>query len=144
MSSEELFRKGLQFLKEDRCLTALTFFERAASAERTPEILSYLGRCIAIERGQTAEAVKLCEEAINQDSQNPVHYLNLGIVYLKDKKKQEAVEIFRKGLSIGDVEDIKILLDSIGTRKKPFFPFLPRENFLNRCFGLLLSRLRLR
>lgn len=144
MTADELFRRGLEQLSEDNRLGALGFFEKAYQLEKRPEIESYLGRLIALERGQITDAVKMCKNAIACDETNPVHYLNLGKVYLKAKRKHEALESFRRGLSYGENEEIHEVLDIIGMRKKPLFPFLSRKNILNKYTGLLLARLKLR
>ena len=144
ISTDEYFKKGLQLLGEANLLGALACFEKAHIREKSPLIQSYLGYCIATERGQIAEALNLCRAAIEVDPHTPEHYLNLGRVYLKAKKKDEAIAELRRGLSFGDNHDIKALLDALGLRRKPVFPFLPRNNFLNRYVGLILSRLRLR
>lgn len=144
MAADELFEKGVSFLKENNPLGALAYFEKAYDIRKTPEVQSYLGFCIAIERGQITEATRLCKDAIEQEPANPVHYLNLGRVYIKEKRKDEAIETLRRGLSFGDNADIRLLLESLGLRKKPVFPFLPRGNFLNKYTGLLLSRFKLR
>jgi tetratricopeptide (TPR) repeat protein len=143
-SAAELFRTGLHLLGEANPLAALSFFEKAYSQEKSPAIQSYLGYCIAAERGQITEALKLCQAAIEADPHNPEHYLNLGRVYLKAKRKDEAIAELRRGLSFGDNRDIRALLEALGLRKKPVFPFLPRNNFLNRYVGLILRRLTLR
>lgn len=144
ISNDEYFKKGLQLLGEANLLGALACFEKANIREKSPLTQSYLGYCIATERGQIAEALNLCQAAIEVDPNNPVHYLNLGRVYLKAKKKDEAIAELRRGLSFGNNQDIKALLERLGLRRKPAFPFLPRNNFLNRYVGLILSRLRLR
>lgn len=144
MTEIELFEKGIAFLKEDNSLGALACFEKAYSIKKLPEIQSYLGFCIAVERGKITEAISLCNNAIAREPNNPVHYLNLGRIYLKTNRKAEAMDVFRKGLSIGDNEEIRVILDSLGTRKKPVFSFLPRDSFLNRYAGLILHRLKLR
>ncbi len=144
MTQEELFKKGLAFLKEDNILGALTCFEKAYGLKKTPEAQSYFGFCIAVERGKITEALDLCRNAISKEPANPVHYLNLGRVYLKAGKKTDAIATLRKGLSFGDNKDIRLVLESLGTRKKSIFPFLTRDNFLNKYIGLILSRLKLR
>jgi len=143
-SADELFRTGLHLLDEANILGALSFFEKAHDREKSPAIQSYLGYCIAAERGQITEALKLCRAAIEEEPGNPEHYLNLGRVYLKAKRKDEAIAELRKGLSFSDNEEIRKLLDCLGLRKKPVFPFLPRNNFLNKYVGLILRRLKLR
>lgn len=144
MTEIELYEKGIAFLKENNPLSALACFEKAYAIKKLPEIQSYLGFCIAVERGKITEALALCNNAIAREPDNPIHYLNLGRIYLKINRKAEAIEAFRKGLSIGDNEDIRLILDSLGTRKKPVFSFLPRDSFLNRYAGLIFHRLKLR
>ena len=144
MTAEALFEKGLGLLRADNSLAALSCFEKAYALKKFPELQSYLGMCIAVERGKITEAVFLCSEAMAQKPDDPVHYLNLGKVYVKAGRKSSAIETLRKGLSFGDNSEIRALLDRIGIRKKPVFSFLPRKHFLNRFTGLLLGRLKLR
>jgi tetratricopeptide (TPR) repeat protein len=144
MTVDELYEKGIAFLRADNPLGALTCFEKAYSLKKLPEIQSYLGLCIAIERGKITDALMLCNEALAKEPNNPVHHLNLGRIYLKAGRKTDAIDTFRKGLSLGNNEDIKLILENLGIRKKPVFPFLPRSNFLNRYAGLLLYKLKLR
>ncbi|MBA4373361.1 MAG: hypothetical protein C0402_10945 [Thermodesulfovibrio sp.] len=141
---DELLRKGAALLKENNPLGALACFEKAYAIEKTPDIQSCLGLCIAKERGKISEGIRLCREAIEQDSGNPLHYLNLGKIYLKAKRKSDCLDVLRKGLSFGDNAEIRELLERIGMRKPPVFTFLPRGHFLNRYAGLIMRRLRLR
>ena len=142
--ADGLLKQGLAFLQENNSLSALACFERAYAVRKTPLVQSYLAVCIATHRGQISEAVSLCLEAIAQEPQETVHYLNLGKVYIKAGKKKEALDILRQGLSRGENPELRELLERIGVRRKPLFPFLSRENFLNRYIGLVLSRLGLR
>ncbi|MBI4691325.1 MAG: tetratricopeptide repeat protein [Nitrospirae bacterium] len=144
MIANELFQKGLALLRDGNALGALVYFEKAYSLAKTPELESYMGFCIASERGKITEAIMLCNDAIAHEPANPVHYLNLGRVYLKADRRSEAIDTFRKGLSLGDNEEIHLVLEKLGIRRKPFLFFLPRGNFLNRYLGLVLHRLRLR
>lgn len=142
--ANELLAKGIALLRADNSLGALACFEKAYGMEKTPVIKSCLGLCIATERGRISEAVRLCLEAIEQDPKNPIHYLNLGKVYLKADRKADCLDVLRKGLSRGDDPEIASLLEIIGRRKPPVFSFLPRRHFLNRYAGLIMRRLRVR
>lgn len=144
MTADELFEKGTALLNDNTPLAALAFFEKAYNIKKTPSIQSYLGMCIALERGKITYGCMLCDEAILQEPGNPVHYLNLGRIYQKAGKRVDAIETFRKGLSFGDNQEIKQILDNMGTRKKLVFPFLPRNNFMNKYTGLMMHRLKLR
>jgi tetratricopeptide (TPR) repeat protein len=142
--AKELFEKGRALLKENNTLAALSCFEKAYDKAKLPAIQSYLGLCLAVERGQVKDGIALCREAIERDAENSVHYLNLGRIYLRERKRAEAIALFRKGLAFGDNEEIRQMLDSLGTRKRPLFPFLSRNHFLNKYSGKLLRLLRLR
>ncbi len=142
--ADELFSDGLRLLDEANILAALACFEKAYVLEKAPRTQSYLAYCIATERGQITEALSLCRAAINTEPNNPEHYLNLGRIYLKARRKEEAIAELRRGLSFGDNQVIKGILEGLGLRKKPLFPFLPRSNFLNKYTGIILERLRSR
>lgn len=149
MTVEELIKRGLESLRSHNHLAALSWFERAYQMRKDPAIQSYLALCIAFERGKVTDAVSLCRDSINRDPENPVHYLNLGKIYMKVQRKTEALETLRKGLSFGaDAvavhDEIKTLLDKLGNRKAPVFSFLPRGHVLNKYTGLLLRKLRVR
>jgi tetratricopeptide (TPR) repeat protein len=142
--AEELLNKGIALLKNGETLNALSCFEKSFGLRGDPKCQSYLGAMIAVERGQIKEAVSLCEDAIAKNPEDPVGYLNLGRVYLKAGRKQEAIETVRKGLGFGKSEEAVSFLNSLGTRKRPIIPFLSRGNFLNKYMGLVLYRLGLR
>ncbi len=144
MTVSELFNKGCYYLRSNNTLAALSCFEKAYGFEKSPAVKSYLGLCLALERGQLKESIALCTEALSVEPDNPVHYLNLGKVYIKADKKSEAIETLRKGLSHGDNEEIRVVLDKLGTRMKPLFPFLRRSHILNKYAGMALRALRLR
>lgn len=121
-------------------------FEKAFSIKaEDPRFQSYLGLCIAYERGKIKDAISLCERALQVESQNVENYLNLGKVYLRAGLKIKAIETFRKGLKIDSKNpDIIAELQLLGLRKKPVIPYLPRNNFLNKYLGIILNRLGFR
>jgi tetratricopeptide (TPR) repeat protein len=144
MTANELFEKGREFMDEGNTLAALACFEKAGGGAKVRGMQSYLGLCLAMERAQIREGIRLCREAIEEEPDVPVHYLHLGKVYIKAGRKDEAVVTLRRGLSQGDSEGIKKMLEDLGIRRRPFFPFLSRNHFLNKYTGLLLRRVRVR
>ena len=142
-SYDELIEKGIALLNANNKLAALACFDTALTMGNSPKLMSYLSYCIATERGRIQEALTLCNNALAQEPDNPLHYLNLGRIYLHAGKKNDALTALRKGLSLGDDTVIMSLLKRFGTRGKPVFPFLPRDNFLNKYTGLLLHRIKL-
>jgi len=142
--AEKEFIRGLKALQEENSLAALPFFEKAAGADPTPLCMSYLGFCIAKERGQVQKGIQLCREALEKEPENPLHYLNLGRIFLTAKNKQEAIRTLREGLGCGLNQEITDLLNAIGTRKPPVIPALGRDHPVNKYLGKLLGKLGLR
>lgn len=142
--AEKHFTKGLHAFHQGRTLTALALFEKAISMESTPLYLSYFAVCIAKERGQVRKALSICKETIGLDPGNSFHYLNLGRVFLLTGNKLEAAKAFRDGLNHNTNPEIIAELNRLVIRKPPVFPFLRRENFINKYAGMVLTTLRLR
>jgi len=142
--TDKLFTSGLKALDQGDTLTALGFFEKAVQGEEKPAYCSYLALCIAKERGQFQLAVTLCEKAKAREPHNPLHYLNLGKVYLYAGKRDDAIRTFREGLSRGKDQAIIDELDKLGTRKPPAISFLKRSNPVNRFLGTTLKRMGFR
>ncbi|MEW6739726.1 MAG: tetratricopeptide repeat protein [Nitrospirota bacterium] len=142
--SEEFFTRGLNELAVGHGLSALVYFEKAAQIKEVPVYVSYLALCIAKERGQIRKAISLCEEAIKREPENPIHYLNLGKIYLHAVDKETAINTFRAGLRYETNQQIIEELNKLQTRRPPVIPFLERNNPINKYLGIILSRLGLR
>lgn len=142
--TDKLFTSGLKALDQGDTLTALGFFEKAVQGEEKPAYCCYLALCIAKERGQFQLAVTLCEKAKAREPHNPLHYLNLGKVYLYAGKRDDAIRTFREGLSRGKDQAIIDELDKLGTRKPPVISFLKRSNPINRFLGTTLKKMGFR
>lgn len=142
--AKSVFAKGLDALAHDDMLTALASFEKAKHIEDSPVINSYYAFCIAKERGQVSKAILLCEESIQKEPNNSLHYLNLGKIYLIDKSKTEAIRIFREGLNVDANHQIVEELNKLVIRKPPVISFLKRSNPANKYLGIILKKLRLR
>ncbi|MEW6584832.1 MAG: tetratricopeptide repeat protein [Nitrospirota bacterium] len=142
--AEELFSKGLEALQRDDTVGALSWFEKSLERDYSPSSLSCFAFCIARQRGQYKKAISLCQEAIQKDPDNSLHYLNLGKVYLLDRNRSDAITIFREGMSRERNAQIVQELERLGTRKPPVIPFLSRNNPLNKYLGIILRKLRIR
>jgi predicted Zn-dependent protease len=141
---ERLFSRALDALAAGETPSALALLERALKQNDNRSWHSYLGYCIAKERGQVKKGSDLCVASLELEPENPVHYLNLAKVHLVAGHKPEAIGVLRKGMALGGNQEILALLGEIGTRKAPVISFLPRDNPFNRVLGLLLDRLGLR
>ena len=141
---EKVFGRALEALSAGETPAALAHLERAYKLQENPAWLSYLGFCIAKERGQVRKGSAHCDAALKVEPDNPVHYLNLAKVQLIAGKKPEALDTLRKGMGHGGTPEIAALLAQLGKRKPPVLSFLPRDHFLNKYLGMILHRLRLR
>lgn len=142
--AENAFDRARESLADEDAVAALAYFEKALKLNDNPAWYSYLGYCVAKERGQVKKGIDLCLLSLEREQENPVHYLNLGMVHLVAGDKSEALRLFREGLAKGDNEEIRRRLSEIGTRKPPVISSLPRSNLLNKTLGYLLTRLGLR
>ncbi|MRR06390.1 MAG: tetratricopeptide repeat protein [Deltaproteobacteria bacterium] len=142
--AELQFELVLKSIEEMDYAAGLVHLEKALELHDDTGWHSYVGLLIALERGEFAVAECLCRASIEHDEANPVHYLNLGKVYLAAGRKQEALATLRKGMELGGNERILALLSQLGTRTPPFFRSLKRSHPLNKFLGILLHRRELR
>lgn len=139
-----LVRQGLAALDCGNTLLALPCFEEAARLTEAGTVLSCLGYCLARERRDLEQGLTLCREALRREPANPLHYLNLGRIYLLAHKKAHAMAAFRRGLEFGAYPALQAQVERLGRRRRPLFPRLGRKHFLNRYAGFFLSRLGVR
>jgi len=141
---EQLFAAGQYLLQRDRTSDALAAF-KAALEQRPgdPLYASYYGLCLVKTGRAPEEGRRLCERAAEQAFYRPELFANLGaaLVALGDRRRAERA--LRKGLAL-DRENraLRALLDEIGVRRRPLFPFLGRRNPLNRITGRVRHALR--
>jgi Flp pilus assembly protein TadD len=138
-----LVQQGIVAMDRGDTLTALLSFQDASKVKTTPALCSNLAYCLARERRQIQKGIALCTEALAVEPANPLHYLNLGRIYLLAGKKDVAIQTFRQGLKTGKSSQIVTELKNLGLRKGPLLPALPRNHPLNRYLGLVLHRLGL-
>lgn len=138
------FELARESLAAGQTLAALAHLEKALKLQDNPSWYSYLGYCIAKQRGQIKKGIDLCLSSLELEREEPVHYLNLGNIHLVSGNKSEALRVFREGMMRGDNEEIRRKLDEIGMRKPPVIKSLPRDNPVNRFLGILLGKIGLR
>ena len=144
MEGEREFARGTAELSEGNALAALAHFEKAVQVDPQPRYLSYLGYCIALQRGQVQKGIGLCRQSMEEEPGIADHYLNLGRILILAGNKVEALDVLRKGIAVAPHPEIASLLETIGTRKPPVIGFLGRDNVLNKHLGILLARLGMR
>ena len=146
LSEEEqgMLKRGVEAVDNGDTRTGMFCLEDLFEKKPDPLITSYYAVCLAKERGEVKRAFELCDEARDDDPGNPVHYLNLGRVYLAAGMKREAIKVFRDGLLYRKYPLISRELDRLGWRRPPVLPALRREHPLNRILGRMFCKLSLR
>lgn len=131
-------------LEEKKTALALSYFEQAAKLRKTPIVCSSLAYCLAKERQELQKGIFLCMEAMLQEPNNPVHYFNMGRIYLLAGEEDRAIKAFRHGLKSGRNPRIIEELRKMGIRRPSVIRALGRDNPLNKYLGLLFARLGMR
>jgi tetratricopeptide (TPR) repeat protein len=133
----ELVSRGIEECDSGNTLGALMYLEIAFSREKTPLLNSYLAYCLAKEHENYREAINLGIGAVNEQSGNLVLYRNLAKVYILAGQRNNALKVIRQATKRGRDEQIMQLIKTLGFRKEPVLPFLPRGNPLNIILGKL-------
>lgn len=141
-SSEEQFRSGRRYLREDNLDKALRAFEKAYKEDReNPGYMSYYGMCKGLRGGEIGLALELCTRAIKKEFHRAEFYANLGRVYMAAGNKKGAIKVFKTGLRFdANNEEINKYLIELGFRHKPVIPILKRSNPVNKFLGILFRR----
>ncbi len=139
---DELIDAGTCALGLGEPLKALALFERAAEIDETPTVRSSLAYCMARERGQIKTGRHICEQLIESDPNNFVHYLNLGRILLLEGDRRAAISCFRSAIELTPHPQVIEELAKLGIRKNCVISFLHRDNPLNKYLGLIRGHLQ--
>ena len=155
LAKGEYFKKIMNHIKRRKFSEALNLSDDAITVyPDNPFLISFNGFLKAVVRKEHKEGLSLCKDALRLYRKDmavggefylPVLYLNLGKTYLVAGKKDFALDAFRKGLEFDSTNrDIINELIKLGIRKSPLIPFIPRDSFINKYIGMLLSKIGLR
>lgn len=136
--------KGLSALEHGHTYLAMSCLEQAMASGKTPQLCSYLAYSRALNNRELDTSIDLAREALDSEPGNPLFTLNLGRILLIAGRKDEAIGVFRQGLSHGRDPRLVEQLERLGTRREPVFPRLPRGHFINKYAGMIRSRLGFR
>ncbi len=136
-ATRSLLERGLAALENDRADEAVECLREAnRAAPDSAQIRSVFGLATARASENFTEARTLCEGAAKQEFFNPELYLNLAKVYLHFGRRSEAMRYLRRGQMIDPGHlPIEELIASLGHRRLPIVPFLPRRHPVNRALG---------
>jgi len=140
--AEQAFEQAMEFYKNGYWGKALDKVREAVELDKqNPKYVSYLGLLVAVAKKTYDEAEQLCHVALRLDRKYVQGYLNLADVYIRARKKADAVECLTVGIKYTK-RDVKLVraLRKLGVRRAPVIPFLERKHFLNRHLGQLRHR----
>jgi len=140
--SRDLFRKAeIHFRRNKFARAAGLITEALKIAPGHPLYLSYLGVCVAM-RGNIVEGEKMCLKAAGIRASDPIMYVNLGRVLLRQGRRKEAREHFMRAYGMDNTNAPAALeLSRMGVRRRPVLRFLPRNHPLNVRLGKLRHRI---
>jgi tetratricopeptide (TPR) repeat protein len=86
------FKEGVKFLKNNYPQKALVKLQRAFDSDKhNPYYISFLGVSIARAQGNWAQALKLCETALQLNPKEIQFYLNLSEVYALAGQREKSL-----------------------------------------------------
>lgn len=133
-----LIDKGIELVGEGLHKEALDVFEEKLAFTKDPTAMSYYALCLAVVERNFEHALSLSMMAIKRDDKNPVMYLNLGRIFIRNGQKTLALRVFMRGLRLDRRhEELIKEIKTVGIRREPVFNFLSRGNIVNRIFGRL-------
>lgn len=115
-----------------------------SAVETSSHAKAWYGYCLAREKNDYSNGIALCRKALKENPREAEIYLALSRIYLHLNRRKQAIMILEQGMKMDRSQDIKRLLETLGVREKPVFPFLKRKNFINVTSGRLLSKMGLR
>ena len=136
------FKQGVQLLKGGYPQKALSELRRCVECDSTnPYYLSFLGLAIARSEKRWAEAIKLCETALQFKRKELQLHLNLAEVYVASGQRSDAIIILDQAKeSFGPNPRLVKARSRVEKRRSPILPFLDRQNPLNKSLGKLRHR----
>jgi len=141
---DELRRKGLEAIQRQLYFLARHCFEQALTHGESVENSSDLAYCLAKTSCDLAPALRLAEQALAREPDNPRLHFNLGRIQVLSGAKEKGLATLREGMRLGGGTDLLAELAKYGTRLPPPIQALPRHHPLNRYLGLMLRKMGIR
>jgi len=130
-------QNAVRYLKMNHPYDALKHLRQLqTSYPKDPVISSYLGLALVLTKADVEKGTKLCADAAEVSMHRPECIANFVRVCLKTGDRERAASAMKEGLAMhSDHRELNQLAWQMGIRRKPFFSFLPRGNFINRVTG---------
>ncbi len=100
---------------------------------------SYTGLCQVL-LGEK-EGISLCRKSAAATTPKIENMCNLALAELQLNKRNNAINAIQKGIKLDPKNSqLKKLKSRLDTRRKPFIPFISRDNFVNVMVGKITYR----
>jgi tetratricopeptide (TPR) repeat protein len=141
--AETLFKEGMTFYKNGYWGKSLDKLREAVDlAKQNSTYLSYYALMVALAKKSYDEAERLGHMALKLDRKNVQAYLNMSEIYVRAKRKGDAVDALREGLKYTRRDKrLQRALEKLGVRRSSVFPFLARGNPVNVMAGRLRHKI---
>ena len=139
--AEEQFKRAMEAIDAGGTFDGMAELEGQLAEEKEFLFYSYLAVNVARQGEECESALAIIRQVQDAEPTRPVHYLNLGRVYVACGNKPQALRAFRNGLLFGFDRRLHHELDRLGWRRPPLFRSLPRQHVVNVLFGLVRSKL---
>lgn len=141
--AEAVFKEGLMQYRNGYWGKALDKFREAVDLDKqNSTYVAYLALLVALATKSYDEAETLGRMALRLDHKNVQAYLNLSEVYVRARRKQDAVEALREGLKFTKQDRSLVRgLEKLGARQSPALSFLERGHPINKGIGQLRHKL---
>lgn len=143
LESHSLYNLAMEKISRNRFREALGHLVEALRiAPSNPVYLSYFGLCLAHVERDYERAIRVCRQALDTFSNDPMFRVNLGKVYRLRGDNAAAHREFLRAWQIHKGHPATASeLTRMGIRRPPFIPFLPRGHWANKYLGLLRANL---
>ena len=133
------FKEGVKLLKSGYPQRALVKLQSAFESDKhNPYYISFLGVSIARAQQKWAQALELCETAVQLNPKEIQFHLNLGEIYALAGQRERAILKLDYAMGIfGNDSRLKRARSKVEKRRNPVLPFFGRGHFLNRELGKL-------
>ena len=145
--AQEALSRAVWFTRHKKYIPALDLFEEnldLGEPDDSPSrqrFMSFYGLCVAMVWGEAERAKAMCETALRTCHREANLYFNVGMVYLRQRRREEALLAFREGLKIDPTHaELRASMERLRPRQRAIFPFLERQHPLNKYSGMVRNR----
>jgi tetratricopeptide (TPR) repeat protein len=137
-----ILEEGIARYRDGDVREAHAHFERAHRRDPAdPRTMSWYGVTLVLVEKNWSLGVLYCDQALRLTGPEPELFLNQARAHLALGQRERAVRAIARGLSANPHDPaLKLAHSSMGWRRRPVLPCLPRSNPLNRWLGKLRHR----